>query len=160
LTPVQPPGFVAHLEKHVMILQDLFREGDSPITAGPDETVGAVAGRMRSANVGAVVIVHPDRRVAGIVTDRDVALALGSSRATTQSPIHEIMTKDVATMGEGQGVLNATQYLYGRQVRRLPVVDRHDRLVGMVTLDDLLAVLTRELFNVSQAVQLALHEEV
>jgi CBS-domain-containing membrane protein len=70
------------------------------------------------------------------------------------------MTKDVVTMGEGQGVLNATQYLYGRQVRRLPVVDRQDRLVGMVTLDDLLAVLTRELFNVTQAVQPALHEDV
>jgi CBS domain-containing protein len=121
--------------------------------------VSTVAEAMKR-NIGAVVIINGDSNVVGIVTDRDLALALGSARATPQSPIGEIMTKDVVAIWEGQGVFNAAQYLYGHQVRRLPVVDRQDHLVGMATLDDLLAVLARELFNVSQALQPALHEQV
>ena len=143
-----------------MILRDLFREEDRPVTAGPGDVVSTVAEAMKRNNVGAVAIINGENKVVGIVTDRDLALALGSGRATPQSPIGELMAKDVVTIWEGQGVFNAAQYLYGHQVRRLPVVDRQDHLVGMATLDDLLAVLARELFNVSQALQPALHEQV
>lgn len=143
-----------------MILRDLFREEDRPVTARPEETIGDVAERMQIADVGAVVIVDGENKVKGIVTDRDLALALGASRATPRTPVQDVMAKDVVTMWEGQGVFNATQYLYGHRVRRLPVVDREDRLVGMITLDDLVAVLARELVNVSQAVYPAIHEQV
>ncbi|MBI1904165.1 MAG: CBS domain-containing protein, partial [Planctomycetia bacterium] len=55
---------------------------------------------------------------------------------------------------------NATQAMEGFKVRRLPVVDREDNLVGMVTADDLFALLAREIFNVSQALEPALQEKV
>jgi CBS domain-containing protein len=143
-----------------MILQDLFRGEDELVTARPEQTIGAVAAKMEKANVGAVIVVDPSRKVVGIVTDRDIALALGQEQATPQSPVNDIMTKDVVTIWEDEGVFNATQYLCGKKVRRLPVVDHSDRLVGMVTFDDLVAVLAREFSNVAQALEPALHEQV
>lgn len=141
-----------------MILQDLFRDESELVTAGPDETIGAVVEKMDKRNVGAVVVVDDERKVGGIVTDRDVALALGGNHATLRSPVRQIMTRNVMTIWEDEGIFNATQYLCGKRVRRLPVVDHEDRLVGMVTFDDLVAVLARELSNVAQALTPALHE--
>jgi CBS domain-containing protein len=74
----------------------------------------------------------------GIVTDRDIALKLGLGEAEPTSPAKRIMTSNVTTIWDDQGVFNATQYLMGHKVRRLPIVDREDNLVGMVTLDDVL----------------------
>jgi CBS domain-containing protein len=143
-----------------MLLQTLFRSEDELVTARSEETVGEVVEKMDRKNVGAVVVVDDMRRVIGIVTDRDVALSLGQRAAQPQSSVGEIMTKDVITIWEDEGVFNATQYLHGKKVRRLPVVDHHDRLVGMVTMDDLVAVLAREFYNVAQALTPALHEPV
>lgn len=143
-----------------MILQNLFRGEGELVTAQPHEAIGVVVAKMENKNVGAVVVVDDTRKVVGIVTDRDVALALGQNLATPDTSISTIMTKDVVTIWEDEGVFNATQYLYGKKVRRLPVVDHSDRLVGMVTFDDLVAVLAREFFNVAQALEPALHEPV
>jgi CBS domain-containing protein len=143
-----------------MLLQDLFRSEDEIVTAFPDETIAAVVEKMDHKNVGAVVVVDDDRKVVGIVTDRDVGLSLGMNQAVLETPVSEIMTTKVVTIWEDQGVFNATQYLAGKKKRRLPVVDRHDRLVGLVTFDDLIAVLARELFNATQALEPVLHERV
>ena len=51
------------------------------------------------------------------------------------------------------GVFNACQALSGYKVRRLPVVDRDEKLLGIVSVDDLVALLARELFNASQALE-------
>jgi CBS domain-containing protein len=115
---------------------------------------------MKEENVGAVVVTDEDERVVGILTDRDVALSVVLAEATSDAPVSDVMTKDVQTIWGDQGVFNATQYLSGHKVRRLPVVDRKNKLLGMVTMDDLVAFLSRELFNVSKALEPALHEMV
>lgn len=144
-----------------MNLGEQFRSTVQTVT--PDETVRQVVQRMKNENIGAVVVVGDhDRRskeVVGIVTDRDLALALGTGKANTESPVEDVMTKKVVTIWEDQGVFNATQYFMGQQIRRLPIVNRDNELVGIVTLDDILALLTRELFNVSKAVTPALPDE-
>jgi CBS domain-containing protein len=142
-----------------MLLQDLFRNEDDLITAHAEETLGVIAARMEDKNVGAIVIVDEDRKVLGIATDRDLALNLGMNQATADTPVSQIMTKNVITIWEDQGVFNATQYFSGKKKRRLPVIDRHDRLVGMVTFDDLVAVLSRELFHAAQSLEPAIARE-
>ena len=116
--------------------------------------VGIVS-RMASQGVGAVVAVQ-GRRVAGILTDRDVALALGQGQATTQTPVKDVMTKDVVTIWEDQGIYDATQYFIGRGFRRLPIVNRDNELVGIVTFDDLVSLLAHEMINVTRAVDRSL----
>ena len=140
-----------------MILNEIGKR--SVLTARPTDPLADVTRKMKKENVGAVVVTE-DERVVGIVTDRDLALALGLGEATIATPVSEIMTREVKTIWEDQGVFNATQYFQGHQLRRLPVVDRHDKLVGMITLDDLFGLLTRELYNCAQSLEPALGEKV
>jgi predicted transcriptional regulator len=107
--------------------------------------------KMQQENVGVVVV--EDGYVAGIITDRDIALKLALGESKLGTPVKEIMTKDVITIWDDQGVFNATQYMIGHKIRRLPIINRADRLIGMVTSDDLLCLLAREFSNVAKAIE-------
>jgi CBS domain-containing protein len=124
----------------------------SVVTARPEETLAAVALRMQEHNVGTVVVVE-ERRPIGILTGRDLALALGAREVSRQAPVREVMTRHVLAIPEDTGIYTASQFMRERQVRRLPVVDREDRLVGIVTLDDLLRFLGRELYNLAEGIK-------
>src|SRR5262245_35601260 len=91
-----------------------------PVTAGPTETLSSVALRMRDHNVGAVVIVEGQKPV-GIVTDRDLALALGAQDVSPQDPVERVMTTPVRTIPDGAGIFAATQCMRDAGVRRLPI---------------------------------------
>jgi CBS domain-containing protein len=132
-----------------MKLSEVFTRG--VVTAWPEETLAAVARRMQEHNVGTLVVVEDERPV-GIVTDRDLALALGARGVSPQAPAHEVMTRHVLTIPEDMGIYTATRFMRERQVRRLPVVDAEDRVVGIVTLDDLLRFLGRELHNLAEGI--------
>lgn len=140
-----------------MMLQELTQREIT--TARPEATIRQVIGMMSDDNVGAVVITV-NNKVEGIVTDRDIALALGCGDAEVGDPVSDIMTREVVTIWEDQGVFNATQYFQGHRVRRLPVIDRHDQLVGMVSLDDVFGLLVREMFNAARALEPSLGERV
>lgn len=133
-----------------MKLSETFRS--EVVTVQPEETIRAAAEKMKEKNVGAVVVVKSGK-VAGIVSDRDIALKVALGKATSETPVSSIMTTNVLTIWDDQGVFNATQYLRGRKVRRLPIIDRQEKLVGMLTLDDLFALLARELLNIAQSLE-------
>jgi len=147
---------VSMQRRPTMNLGEQFRS--DVVTVSPDDTIQAAVWKMKDENVGAVVVLK-NRKVVGILTDRDVALALGLGEAELTTPVKEVMTKDVLTIWEDQGVFNATQYLMGHQIRRLPIINRKDELVGMVTMDDVFALLAQELKNLAQAVTPALAEK-
>jgi CBS domain-containing protein len=132
-----------------MKLNDLFTR--NVITAGPEEALAGIALRMQEYNVGTVVIVDAGRPV-GIITDRDLAIALGARGLSPKVPVREVMTRHVLAVPEDTGVFTATRFIQDRKVRRLPVVDREDRLVGLVSLDDLLRWLARELSNLAEGI--------
>jgi CBS domain-containing protein len=132
-----------------MKLCDLFTK--DVVTADPGETLATVARRMSERNVGAVVRVE-DRRPVGMVTDRDLAIALGARGLSPQTQVQKVMTPHVLAVLEDAGIFTATTYLRERGVRRLPIVDREDRLVGIATLDDLLRCLARELYNLAESI--------
>jgi CBS domain-containing protein len=121
------------------------------VTASPSDTLAAVACRMEEHNVGAVVIADHGRPV-GIVTDRDLALALGARGATPELQAARIMATPVETIGRKEGVFAATGAMLRSKVRRLAVVDDDGLLVGIVALDDLLRLLSRELSNLAEAI--------
>jgi CBS domain-containing protein len=133
-----------------MKLSDIFTK--SVIAAAPGESLAAVAIKMQEHNVGTVVVVE-DRRPVGIVTDRDLALALGARGVSPQTQVQNVMTRHVLAIPEDMSVYTATTFMREREVRRLPIVDREDRLVGIVTLDDLLRFLGRELHNLSEGIK-------
>ena len=122
------------------------------VTAEPKDSLEKVARLMVQNNVGAIVVSEQGRPL-GIVTDRDLALAtcvLGISR---DQHVQTVMTCPVSTIREDEGILDATQQMMQLAVRRLPVVDALGRLVGIVSLDDLLLLLSRELHNLAEGVK-------
>ena len=119
-------------------------------TALPDASIRKVTHLMRERGVGAVIVIDEKNKPIGIVTDRDVALALAVDEKDPDTPVREIIPAELITIGEDEGIFNATQYIFGYQVRRLPIVDSSGKLVGIVTMDDLLALLARELGNLTE----------
>jgi CBS domain-containing protein len=122
------------------------------VTAGPQETLANAAKLMEQNNVGAIVVTERNRPV-GIVTDRDLALGALVHGFRPDDHVQTVMATPVSTIREDEGILDATQQLMALGVRRLPVVDRLERLVGIVTLDDLLLLLGRELHNMSEGIR-------
>jgi CBS domain-containing protein len=122
------------------------------VTAGPKSSLASVAALMDKHNVGTVVIVQ-DQKAVGILTDRDLALALGSRGVSPQAPVEDVMTKSVTTIDYNKGILEATWYMQGYELRRLPIVDGEGRVIGLVTMDDLLRLLTREMSNLTEGIK-------
>jgi len=110
---------------------------------------------MRDRNVGAVVVVEGQKPV-GIITDRDLALALGARGVASGAPVQNVMTAPVRTIPEAAGIFGATQCMRDAGVRRLPIVDKDGHLTGIVSLDDLLRLLGGELYNLAEGVR---HEQ-
>jgi CBS domain-containing protein len=121
------------------------------VTVGPDETVQAAAQAMRSRHVGAVVVVAEGRPV-GIVTDRDLALRLVADGHPATTPVRELMTEDPVTCHVEDTLDAAIAAIRRHGVRRLPILDDHQQLVGLVAIDDLLVLLNGEASAIVEAV--------
>lgn len=103
-------------------------------TMARDDTLTTAAQAMRELNVGALPVCDGERLV-GMVTDRDMVLR-GLAEERTHSRLNEVMSREVYYCYEDQPVDEAIASMRDMQVRRLPVVDRNQRLVGMVSLGD------------------------
>jgi CBS domain-containing protein len=109
-----------------------------------DDTLDVAVGLMWDRDHGAVPVVDGDGRVVGIVTDRDACMA-----AYTQAlPLHEIpvttaMADAVHTLRADDMLVDAERVMTEQQVHRIPIVDGEDRLVGMVSLADLIREVNR-----------------
>jgi CBS domain-containing protein len=104
----------------------------------PEETMAAAAQIMWEHDCGVVPVVDPDGRVVGIVTDRDLCMAAYTKgRPLAQMRVGEAMQAPVFCCGEedSRAAIHATMRRH--QVRRIPVTDRDGRLVGIVSLNDL-----------------------
>lgn len=121
------------------------------VTASPQDTLASVARSMERDNVGTVVITDNHRPV-GILTDRDLALELGARGSPSDTLAVRVMTTPVETIRGRQGVYAATRAFMERKVRRLAVVGDDGHLIGLVAVDDILRLLSRELSNLAECI--------
>jgi CBS domain-containing protein len=105
------------------------------VTADGGATLGEVAELMRDRNVGSVVILEHERPAA-LITDRDMALALGADGSAREEPAGGHATRPLVTGEAGMDLEEAAALMVQHRIRRLPVMDG-DGLAGIVTLDDL-----------------------
>lgn len=111
----------------------------------PETPVSALAKTMREKDVGAVPILA-DGKLVGMVTDRDITVrALADGRDVSQLKAKDVMTKGVVSCHETDSPAAASRLMQERRIRRLPVVDASDKLVGMISLGDLTHAMSEEL---------------
>jgi CBS domain-containing protein len=118
-----------------MQVKDIMTSNPECVT--PEDSLQDAARRMRNLDVGPLPICDNDR-LAGMITDRDIVVrAVAEGRNPQTTKVGEVMTGEVIYCFEDQDVREAARTMQERQVRRLVVLDRDKRLVGIVALGDL-----------------------
>ncbi|KQW82476.1 CBS domain-containing protein [Brevundimonas sp. Root1279] len=104
--------------------------------ARPGDSLQEVAGRMATGDFGFMPVADGDKLI-GTITDRDIAVRAVAGGASPTSPVIEYITRDAHTAHADDDLKTVLDAMGTRQIRRLPVLDKHDRLVGVVSLGDL-----------------------
>jgi CBS domain-containing protein len=107
-------------------------------TAAPDDNLVTVAGIMRDQNVGIVPIVDPDRRILGVITDRDIVVRVDANAASpTDVTAGDVMTAQPVTVRPGDDLHDVIDRMGDEGLQRVLVVDDDARLVGIISVSDL-----------------------
>lgn len=104
--------------------------------ARPGDTLQAVADRMRAGGFGFMPVADGDALI-GTITDRDIAIRAVAGGAACTSPVVEYITRDPHTARADDDLQTVLDAMSSKQIRRLPVLDKDNRLVGVVSLGDL-----------------------
>jgi len=105
----------------------------------PTDSVMAAAQLMKSEDVGPVPIVEnkEDKKLTGIVTDRDLAIkVVAEARDPKTTPIEQVMSEGLVTCRDNDDVKTVLDLMQNNQLRRIPVVDKTDHLVGIIAQAD------------------------
>jgi len=122
------------------------------VCVGPDTSVLDVADEMDAHAVGCVVVVDEEDRPLGVITDRDLTLrVVAAGRAPNKTSARDVMSPEVVTGGRRESTLELLAKLEQRGIRRAPLVEG-GRVVGLISLDDLIVEFGSQLWNVSEAV--------
>ncbi len=93
--------------------------------------------RMRATGCGTLIVLGPDGRIAGIITDRDVALAVAEAPDVGRLTLDQVMSRPVRTCRSGDHLGVALDRMAAFHVRRLPVVDERGDVKGLISIDDI-----------------------
>jgi CBS domain-containing protein len=107
------------------------------VTCAPETTLSTAARLMRDADFGTLPVTDTRGNLIGIITDRDICLAIaGSARNAAHIAVHEVMTRKLATLTITDTPHTALATMRTARVRRLPVLDASGRLCGIVSIED------------------------
>lgn len=122
------------------------------INVSPETNITEACRLMEQNNVGCLVA-EKDRKLCGIITDRDIALRVVGARRDPQTTlVKEVMTPDPIRISVDKDLRQLTALMHAYHVRRVPIVDGFDSALGIVTFDDLIAQLGDEMSNIGKAV--------
>ncbi len=127
------------------------------VKVGPGSTVAEVARLMRDYGIGSVVVADDDK-ILGIVTERDLItryMAKGDGRPPEEVKVDEIMTKNPVKIRQNVDVVEAAKIMAERNIRRLLVVDKRDRLVGVISSRDVVRVAPHIVFMLRERLRIA-----
>lgn len=113
---------------------------ENPVCCLANDMVEGIAQWMRTEDIGAVLVVdsYQSRKLIGIVTDRDLALrVIGARRNPNDTRIGDVMTLNLITCQPTDDLEVALEAMAHHQIRRIPTVDRHGQLLGIISQADL-----------------------
>lgn len=105
-------------------------------TVRPDQPVQQAASFMLNADAGSIPVTEGDRLI-GMITDRDIAVRGIANGYGPDTPVRELMTNEIICAREDDDIEDVASKMGEAQIRRLPVIDRDERLCGIVSLGDL-----------------------
>jgi len=133
-----------------MSLRDFCRK--PVVKMAPDCNVAEACRLMEQNNIGCL-IAEQDGKLCGIVTDRDIALRIvGAGRDPQRTTVSDIMTPNPIRISVDKDIHHLTALMRAYHVRRVPIVDGFDTALGIVTFDDLIALLGDEMAQLGQAI--------
>ena len=104
--------------------------------ASPDHTIQQAAQMMAEIDAGALPVGENDRLI-GMITDRDIAIRAVAKGRGPDTPVREAMTPEIEYCFEDEDIEEVAEKMSALQVRRLPVLNREKRLVGIISLGDI-----------------------
>ncbi len=115
----------------------LRAKGAEVITASPAMTVAAAAGVLDAHRIGAVIVVDEERAIVGVLSERDVTREIARRGAgALDLRVEACMTRDVITVGPKTELDELLACMTDRRIRHLPVTGEDDRLLGVVSIGD------------------------
>lgn len=120
-----------------MQVRDVMRR--DPRVTSPGATLAQAGKMMHDACCGALPVIGDGEQVVGMITDRDICLALANrDRKPSDVTVRQAISGEVYTCGPDDDVRDSLRTMRDRLVRRLPVVDERGHLAGILTLDDVM----------------------
>jgi len=120
-----------------MIVHDLMKK--SPKSCSPDTNLAAATELLWLGGCGALPVIDDQGRVVGILTDRDICVALGTrNRRPSELTAEQVMSRKIAMCRANDEIHTALKVMRTRQVRRLPVVNEAGKLEGVLCMSDLI----------------------
>jgi signal-transduction protein with cAMP-binding, CBS, and nucleotidyltransferase domain len=116
------------------------------VTCQPDTKIIEVAQLMADKDVGAVVVLDEESdKPRGILTDRDIVVrCIAKNLDLNDTTVENVLTESLATVHETDGIFDCIQKMKAAGVRRIPVINDHGKAVGIVSLGDLMSILSEE----------------
>jgi len=111
----------------------------NPVCCRPDDMVVKVAQLMQSENIGSIPVIENEQsqKLVGIVTDRDLALKIVAKGQDAKSTkVEAVMTRQIVTCRTGDDLQMALDAMAEHQLRRIPIVDDDDKIVGIIAQAD------------------------
>ena len=107
-------------------------------TIKPESTLRDVAKMMSEKHIGCMPVCDSNNCVCGIITDRDLVLrGIACNKDINNTKVSDIMTCNVCSCSETDDITNAETKMGQKQIRRLPVCDENNKIVGILTIGDL-----------------------
>ena len=126
--------------------------GKRVVTISPERSIAEACWLMKEKNVGCL-IVENHSKLCGIITDRDIALKVtGEEKDPLTTMVQEIMTGDPVRISVDKDLQELVALMHSQYVRRVPIVDKTELTLGIVTLDDLIALFCYEMSELGKAV--------
>jgi CBS domain-containing protein len=131
----------------------LAGKGAEVVTIEPTATIASAARLLGERRIGALLVLGADRRIAGILSERDIVRALAARGASAlDEPVGQVMTRKVVTCSERDTVAGLMERMTEGKFRHVPVIEQ-GRLAGVVSIGDLVKHRLQEMERESEAMR-------
>ena len=134
------------------VAEILKEKGDQSVhSIGPDASVYEAVALMAQKNIGALLVMEGGR-IVGVLSERDYARKVVlMARSSKDTPLREIMTSSVIYVHPSQSSEECMAVMTENRVRHLPVLDNEDRLIGLISIGDLVkGIISEQKFIIEQ----------